>query len=229
MVRRTKAEAEQTRHALLDAAERLFLERGVSRTTLQDIATAAGTTRGAIYWHFQDKAALFNAMMDRVTLPLEQAFLDFPDCAQANADGVLAHLLNAILNALKATAHDPQTGRVFEIAIHKVEYVSDMRPVVQRRMEAMGQFRQYIQDALERVAELSNTPLPMSAPDAAMGLCMLFDGLLENWLLDRSAFDLEAMGRTTLTNFLRGLGLVLPQQTPAAQPGARSGAGGVGV
>lgn len=228
MVRRTKAEAEQTRHALLDAAERLFLERGVSRTTLQDIATAAGTTRGAIYWHFQDKAALFNAMMDRVTLPLERAFLDFPDCAQANADGVLTHLLNAILNALKAMAHDPQTGRVFEIAIHKVEYVADMQPVVQRRMEATGQFRQYIQDALVRVAELRNTPLPMPAPDAAMGLCMLFDGLLENWLLDRSAFDLEAMGHTALTNFLRGLGLMLPHHD-AALSGSVSGGGGVGV
>lgn len=73
MVRRTKAEAEQTRHKLLDAAEQLFLQRGVSRTSLNDIATAAGTTRGAIYWHFQDKADLFNAMMERVTLPLEQA------------------------------------------------------------------------------------------------------------------------------------------------------------
>ena len=73
MVRRTKAEAEQTRHKLLDAAEQLFLQRGVSRTSLNDIAQAAGTTRGAIYWHFKDKADLFNAMMQRVTLPMEEA------------------------------------------------------------------------------------------------------------------------------------------------------------
>lgn len=49
MVKKTKADAELTRQHLLDTAELLFLEHGVSRTSLQDIATAAGTTRGAIY------------------------------------------------------------------------------------------------------------------------------------------------------------------------------------
>ena len=60
MVRRTKADAEATRLSLLDAAEQLFQARGVSRTSLNDIATAAGTTRGAIYWHFKDKADLLS-------------------------------------------------------------------------------------------------------------------------------------------------------------------------
>ena len=45
--------------------------QGVSQTSLQQIAQQAGATRGAIYWHFKDKADLFNAMMERVTLPLE--------------------------------------------------------------------------------------------------------------------------------------------------------------
>ena len=71
MARRTKEDVLATRTALLDAAERVFLQRGVSRTSLADIAQAAGVTRGALYWHFKDKAALFGAMMDRVALPLE--------------------------------------------------------------------------------------------------------------------------------------------------------------
>ena len=72
MARRTKEDADATRNSLLDAAERVFYEKGVSRASLSDIAQAAGATRGAIYWHFKDKVALFNAMMDRVTHPLEQ-------------------------------------------------------------------------------------------------------------------------------------------------------------
>ena len=47
MVRRTKEDAQATRSALLDAAEHVFLQRGVSRTSLNDIAQAAGVTRGA--------------------------------------------------------------------------------------------------------------------------------------------------------------------------------------
>ena len=59
MARRTKGEALETRHRILDVAERVFSERGVTRTSLADVAKAAGVTRGAIYWHFADKADLF--------------------------------------------------------------------------------------------------------------------------------------------------------------------------
>jgi len=48
MVRRTKEEAEQTRDQILDAAEILFFERGVAHTSLEQIARAAGVTRGAV-------------------------------------------------------------------------------------------------------------------------------------------------------------------------------------
>src|SRR5215468_10863238 len=68
MVRRTKEEALETRNRILDAAERIFEKRGVSRTSLQDIAEAAGVTRGAIYWHFKGKDELFAAMMERATM-----------------------------------------------------------------------------------------------------------------------------------------------------------------
>lgn len=51
MARKTREEAEQTRYLLLDTAEQLFSEKGVSKTTLADIASAAGLTRGAVYWH----------------------------------------------------------------------------------------------------------------------------------------------------------------------------------
>ena len=64
MARRTKEDALATRDALLDAAERVFGRRGVARTSLAQIAEEAGLTRGAVYWHFKDKADLFTAMMD---------------------------------------------------------------------------------------------------------------------------------------------------------------------
>ena len=74
MPRRTKPDALATRCKLLDTAEHLFHLEGVSGTSLQDIALHAGSTREAIYWHFKDKAELFNAMMGRITLPMEAAF-----------------------------------------------------------------------------------------------------------------------------------------------------------
>lgn len=207
MVRRTKAEAEQTRHKLLDAAEQLFLQRGVSRTSLNDIATAAGTTRGAIYWHFQDKADLFNAMMERVTLPLEQAL---QSAAQPGTDAQppLKALLGNLMLALRATMHDPQTRRVFEIATHKVEYVDELHAVAQRRNECIRDLLLMTEQALTLCSGRQGITLPMSARNAALGLHMLVDGLINNWLMDPQAFDLEEVGEQTLRNYLRGLGLV---------------------
>ena len=63
-MRRTKENAEKTRIALLAAAETLFLEKGVARTSLEHIARQAGVTRGAVYWRCANKAALFFAMRE---------------------------------------------------------------------------------------------------------------------------------------------------------------------
>lgn len=54
---------QQTRRRLLAEARRIFLKVGYRGTTLDDIATAAGFTKGAVYWHFPNKRALFLALV----------------------------------------------------------------------------------------------------------------------------------------------------------------------
>jgi AcrR family transcriptional regulator len=56
---------EHTRSLLLDAAEEVFAEKGFTPATLDDIAHAAGYTKGAIYKHFATKEDLFLAVSDR--------------------------------------------------------------------------------------------------------------------------------------------------------------------
>ncbi len=204
MVRRSKAEAQATRNSLLDAAEHLFQERGVSRTSLNDIAVAAGTTRGAIYWHFKDKADLFNAMMERVTLPLEDSL----QCAAAaHAQCPVVELRLAMLEALRKTATDAQTRRVFDIATHKVEYVAELLAVKERHLRVRNECLARTRLAMQRAAELSGRPLPVDVDSAALGLHVMIDGLIQNWLLDPQAFDLVASGSQVFDTYLAGLGL----------------------
>lgn len=209
MVRRTKADALVTRNSLLDAAEHLFQAHGVSRTSLNDIATAAGTTRGAIYWHFKDKADLFNAMMERVTMPLEGALACAAGKAEAAANPLLS-LRDSMMNALKQTATDEQTRRVFEVATHKVEYVSEMQAVRDRHLQVRNQCVAMTEKALREVVRREDIKLPMPLPTAALGLHVIMDGLIQNWLLDPLAFDLEKSGRHTMDAYLAGLGFSLP-------------------
>ena len=60
--------SEATRVALIDAATDLFVERGFSGTALADVAASAQVTRGAVYHHFTDKRALFEAVLERFEL-----------------------------------------------------------------------------------------------------------------------------------------------------------------
>lgn len=204
MVRRSKADALATRNSLLDAAEELFQQRGVSRTSLNDIALAAGTTRGAIYWHFKDKADLFNAMMERVTLPLEESL----QCAAAaHAQCPVVELRLAMLEALRKTATDVQTRRVFDIATHKVEYVAELLGVKERHLRVRNECLARTRQAMQRAVELSGRALPVELGAAALGLHVMIDGLIQNWLLDPDAFDLVETGRQVFDVYLSGLGL----------------------
>ncbi len=202
MARRTKEDALATRHRLLDAAERVFQSKGVSATSLNDIAAQAGTTRGAIYWHFADKADLYNAMIERVTLPLEHAI-----AVASGGPAPLAALRQALMDALKKTVNDPQTRRVFEVATHKVEYVDSLCAVRKRHLAVRTECVAGMKKALQSAARERGIALPLPAQAAARGLHALVDGLIQNWLLDPTDFDLPRAGGQVLDAYLAGLGL----------------------
>jgi len=62
-----KAEQGQaTRRELIDIATRLFVAHGYQATSIDAVLREAGISRGALYHHFADKAALFEAVLDRV-------------------------------------------------------------------------------------------------------------------------------------------------------------------
>lgn len=204
MPRRTKEDALATRNALLDAAEHVFLRQGVAGTSLNDIAEAAGTTRGAIYWHFKDKADLFNAMMDRVAMPLQQALSLIEPRGEEDP---LPGLKKAVRAALRQTVHDPQTQRVFEVATHMVEYVDSLCAVRQRHMEVRDMWTERFRQVLLRSAQARGVKLVIAASVAAHGLHALLDGLIQNWLLTPGAFDLESSAMKSIDAYLRGVGL----------------------
>lgn len=202
MVRRTKEEALATRHRLLDAAELLFQSQGVSRTSLQQIAQQAGATRGAVYWHFKDKADLFNAMMERVTLPLEAA-TRLPDLPEQDP---LVIIEVAMIGALRLMLTNPQVRRVFEVATHKVEYTSEMASAQTRHIEVRNGCVVEIEKALRLAAGRERIRLPIPAAIAAQGLHALISGVIQNWLLDPGAFELVTTGQHTFDVYLAGLG-----------------------
>lgn len=212
MVRRTKQEALETRNRILDTAERVFQDKGVSRTSLADIAAAAGVTRGAIYWHFDNKADLFSAMLMRVTLPMEALT---ESAGAEDSDDPLGSVRACALEVLRRTATDPQCQRVFEIVSHKCEYVDEMAQLRARHLVGRGQCLARIEKGFRNAVRKGQLPQATDARRAAIGLHALIDGLIKNWVLDPAGFALGREAGKMIDCYISGLAVERPARAIA--------------
>lgn len=189
MARSTKTEALETRNRILDAAERVFHARGVSRTSLADVADAAEVTRGAIYWHFKNKADLFEAMSQRVKLPMEAMVEASGDERETDP---LGQLRATLVFVLKETVLNPQSRTVFDIIYLKCEFVDAGDPIWVRQQQggktAHANFQRIMRNAIAK----GQLPDNLDVPLACSALRAMMVGLINNWLFTPGQFDLAA-------------------------------------
>ena len=201
-MRRTKEEAEQTRCALLAAAEQLFLEQGVAHTTLEQIARAAGVTRGALYWHFENKAHRFHAMLEQVRLPPEQLAGNLSCCGDLDPRQALRQLC---VQAIVSLAQNPQKRRIFTILLYRCEFTEDLRHAQERHEAFIAQiialFEQLFAQA-ERQGRLQPGQTPRLAARALHALIL---GMFSDWLRNDRLFDAESDAPQMIDGLLRGL------------------------
>ncbi len=214
MARRTKEEAQETRVRILDAAEEVFHEKGVANASLEDIAAAAEVTRGAIYWHFKDKAELFDAMMQRVVLPVDEMLESAAGCAMNDP---LALLRRATLDVLLRTARDARTQRIFDIAYHKCEYVGDATGVRERHIASQQQCLKTIEAGFRSCVANRSLPKGVNPQEAAIGALSLVSGLIANWVLAPRSFSLERHAESIVDTYFRGLATA-PARAAVARP-----------
>jgi len=87
MVRRTRAEMEETRASLLATARRVFSEHGYAATSMDDLTAQAGLTRGALYHHFGDKKGLLAAVVAQLDAETDVRLQAISDAADDAWDG----------------------------------------------------------------------------------------------------------------------------------------------
>jgi TetR/AcrR family transcriptional regulator, acrAB operon repressor len=183
MVRKTKEDAEITRQHIINAARSLFSQNGVSKTSLEKIAKHAGVTRGAVYWHFENKAELFHAMREQVFLPLIDR-IDGTLLASDYEKNPLTRIENFLLSTIHILNTDEATRQTYEIFMTKCEYVDELGEVLQQIMnncsDIVGKIEQVYQEA--HAHGLINTN--HCPADLAMDTHLFFSGLLHMWVKD---------------------------------------------
>lgn len=215
MARKTKEDAAITREQLLDAAEKVFRQRGVARSSLAEVAAAAGVTRGAVYWHFRDKADLCSAMCERAMLPLEMML---SDAGAATHDDPLGTLRELALAALTRLASDPRAQAVFEVMLHEGERTAVIPSMVERKQRERRHCLVHVERVMRQAVAAKQLPDDTDTSLATQALHAYIGGIMNNWVLDPSAYDLASSAPSLVDAIIAGLRAAPPRLQPAAAP-----------
>jgi AcrR family transcriptional regulator len=204
-----KAKAAETREALLDAARRLFAERGYLNTKITDITKEAGRSTGSFYEHFAGKEELLQALLqgmedradelvDTTVHPREH---DLTDPEQLRGHIAVswtvfrehAPVVSALFQAMVAA--EPGSGRAWNDLVSETEFL-----------------RQHLEYSREQGKTLPGDPELVAA---AMGAMLSMLGYAANSARDREFDDDDVID--TLTRLLLH-GLTGPRRLAAVSP-----------
>lgn len=180
-MRRTKEEAEQTRRRIMTAALRTFNRRGIARTTMEQIATAAGVTRGAIYWHFADKQALLRAIRDDVSLPLVDRS-DFTLLSDRSSEP-LERVRRFLLDLVHAVEKDSRTRLAFQVMSFKCEYVGELEAELDEYARKIEHARESLTKAYAEARQRGLLRKDLTPEIAALETVVFLVGLMRLGLL----------------------------------------------
>ena len=183
-MRRTKQEAARTRQGIVEAALACFDRHGIAHTTLEQIASEANVTKGAVYWHFRGKREILHAIREEVSLPL----LDRADCTLlSHAERPpLERVARFLQGMLETVETDRRTRRALTVMQFKCEYADDLA----QELDDMNRNNDRLVKALENTyeeARKAGALAPALAPRiAALDTMAFLTGLVRLSLIDRS-------------------------------------------
>lgn len=200
MARRTKEEAEETRKSILDAAVCAFYAKGVAQATLEDIAEAAGVTRGAVYWHFKNKQEIVAALHEELHRPLFDMVVQ--DLERDDPEP-LQQLQALYIRLLSQLVMDEAKHRILSVFITKCDYTGDMECFLEsqtcQKQQAIDIFTTYFERAIAR------GQLPAGSDPrilALSGMCFL-SGICNEYLRHPGIIDVKKDGAALVAQFFK--------------------------
>jgi TetR/AcrR family acrAB operon transcriptional repressor len=198
-MRRTKEDAAKTREEVLAAAAEVFYESGVSGSSLDKIAKRAGVTRGAIYWHFKDKAEVLTALHSQIKLPQEAIITD---ALEYGHDDPLGLIEAGSMSVLHILAEDEHQQRIFAIMTLSCEFTEDMSDATARVMAANAEMYGKLQNIIRLAARQNMLASGWTVDTAARAFQCSVNGLFGEWLRSGKSFSLVEVGEKLVTTLI---------------------------
>ena len=200
-MRRTKEEATQTRQELLDAALRVFGQRGYQATRLQDIAEAAGVTRGAIYHHFGSKAELYTALVQEASAQGNEIV----GRAISEGGSFIEVIRRLFVYQFTALEEERRLRDVLALTRYKTGVSEELAAVEQMRREQASQTVEMTAGFMRLGIEQGELRPDLDPLTAGRALIAYQDGIAGLWLVDPEAFSIKESAPALADLFLQGI------------------------
>ncbi|WP_437729705.1 TetR family transcriptional regulator [Sorangium sp. So ce1335] len=200
-MRRTKDEAAATREQILDAALRVFSQKGYSAATLQDVAAEAGLTRGAVYWHFQGKAELYTALVGERFAKASEVLAE----ALSPRYAPLEAIERLLTRSLEVVEEDAEYRAVVSISLFKTELTPELEPGFQQKIASQRRLVDTLADLVRKGIAAGQIDRATDPRAAALAAVSLVNGAIALSLMDPKMLESRAAVRRMVATFVRGL------------------------
>ncbi len=200
-MRRTKEAAAETRRALLEAALKVFSQKGFAAARLEDVADEAGVSRGAIYWHFKNKADLFNTLSEEVSAGID----DMIQRAVAEGGTFLEITRRIMVGLLRHIEEDETFRAVQELTIFKTGYTPELEEGMEKKRQGMRALETELAGYMRSGIAAGEVRADLDPVIAARAHLGYVSGLMINWLTDQRAFSLAESAPALVDIYLRGI------------------------
>jgi TetR/AcrR family acrAB operon transcriptional repressor len=201
MMRRTKEEAAATRKQVLEAALQVFSQKGYAATTLDDIAHEAGVTRGAIYWHFSNKADLYNTLVGEVS----SRVIPFIEVVIGESGTVLEMLRRMFVGVLAYLEEDDEFRAVQELVLFKTAVTPEMEEGMRKKVAATRSMLDRLTFAIKEGIQKGEIRTDLNPRDSALAMMSFQNGLTMAGLLDPTLFSIKQKAEVMADIFVEGI------------------------
>lgn len=150
----------ETREMIIASAIDLFQAKGYSKTTLEDIVSGAGLTRGAFYWNFKGKSDILDEIERRYEAYYCNIYSDLEE--QPSAHETLRFLI-------RKNIHTKLTPNPYVIMIrYKIESAIELKDLITRQQDLDAQFVAFIQRQVQRGIDQKEFAATLPASEIAL-------------------------------------------------------------
>lgn len=201
MARKTLAEAQATHQALLRAGLTAFSQHGYAATRLEDVAQAAGVTRGAIYWHFKSKADLYAALVDDASARLEQVIAS----ARSGGGSYVAITRRVMVRMLAYLEEDEVYRAVQGLLLLKTGVAPELHAGHQRQLDAIQAKEAELTTVMRDGIAAGEFRADLNPVEGARAMMAYLNGVALQWLLVPGAFSIKASAPALVDIYIRGI------------------------